>query len=65
MTQKFNSRVSAEGALLIADAVAKNTKMSFLKAYGSTTEFSDDQLAGLTDKDLTGASHNQTGHIVM
>lgn len=63
MTQKFNSRVSAEGALLIADAVAKNTKMSFLKAYGSTTEFSDDQLAGLTDKDLTGASHNQTGHI--
>lgn len=63
MSEKFNSRVSAEGAALIADAVINNTKMSFLKAYGSTTEFADAQLPKLTDKDLTGASHNQNGHI--
>lgn len=63
MTEKFNAAVTASGVTLISQAVEANTKIQFLSAIGSSTAYSDAQLSGLTDADLTKVSRNQTGHI--
>lgn len=63
MTEKFNGAISATGISLISQAIENNTKLQFLSAIGSATNYTNEQLAKLTDSDLTKLSKNQTGHI--
>lgn len=63
MTEKFNGAISATGISLISQAIENNTKLQFLSAIGSATSYTNEQLAKLTDSDLTKLSKNQTGHI--
>ncbi|KRK40787.1 hypothetical protein FC07_GL002536 [Loigolactobacillus bifermentans DSM 20003] len=51
------------GTDLINQAIVNNTKMQFLRVIGSSTVYTADQLATLDDATITGASHNQDGHV--
>ncbi|ASN59845.1 hypothetical protein CG419_04040 [Latilactobacillus curvatus] len=63
MTEKFNGAISATGVSLISQAIENNTKLQFLSVIGSSTSYTDGQLAKLTDTDLAKVSRNQAGHI--
>jgi hypothetical protein len=63
VSNKFQGAVTTVGTDLINQAIVNNTKMQFLRVIGSSTVYTAGQLATLDDTTITGASHNQDGHV--